>query len=316
MMQDRLSEFMSGVKQSGMEPTPKRVLFNMPKDLELGFIKKKGSDLPSPVNDMSSFNVEVDTVRNLFTTMRANIDQVQSLYIKTIGSTSTDKASKTSAELDALLSSTNAMAKDAKTRLETMHATNVALQTVEPPVPPADLRIRQNQHGALTAKFQELVREYQDTQTNYKSKYEEKIKRQYKIARPDATEEEMDRAVHEEDASKVFMQELQGQPQAVIDATEYIKERQRDIIRLEKSIHELHQLFMDMSVLVDSQGELINQIEYNVTASEVYIEQGNQQLEGALRRKRRHRKMMVALVILLLFLGAIITIPIVLAVKK
>eukprot|EP01113_Clastostelium_recurvatum_P003671 TRINITY_DN11605_c0_g1_i1.p1 TRINITY_DN11605_c0_g1~~TRINITY_DN11605_c0_g1_i1.p1 ORF type:complete len:317 (-),score=98.29 TRINITY_DN11605_c0_g1_i1:33-983(-) len=316
MMQDRLSEFMSGVKQSGMEPTPKRVLFNMPKDLELGFIKKKGSDLPSPVNDMSSFNVEVDTVRNLFTTMRANIDQVQSLYIKTIGSTSTDKASKTSAELDALLSSTNAMAKDAKTRLETMHATNVALQTVEPPVPPADLRIRQNQHGALTAKFQELVREYQDTQTNYKSKYEEKIKRQYKIARPDATEEEMDRAVHEEDASKVFMQELQGQPQAVIDAAEYIKERQRDIIRLEKSIHELHQLFMDMSVLVDSQGELINQIEYNVTASEVYIEQGNQQLEGALRRKRRHRKMMIALVILLLFLGAIITIPIVLAVKK
>ena len=34
-----------------------------------------------------------------------------------------------------------------------------------------------------------------------------------------------------------------------------IQERHKDITRLETSIAELHQLFMDMAVLVESQGE-------------------------------------------------------------
>lgn len=42
------------------------------------------------------------------------------------------------------------------------------------------------------------------------------------------------------------------------------QERHRDITRLETSIAELHQLFLDMSVLVESQGELLDQIEYTV----------------------------------------------------
>ncbi len=34
-----------------------------------------------------------------------------------------------------------------------------------------------------------------------------------------------------------------------------LQERHKDITRLETSINELHQLFMDMAVLVESQGE-------------------------------------------------------------
>jgi t-SNARE complex subunit (syntaxin) len=35
-------------------------------------------------------------------------------------------------------------------------------------------------------------------------------------------------------------------------------------VRLEQSIVELHQLFVDMSVLVETQGEMLDQIEYSV----------------------------------------------------
>jgi Syntaxin len=43
----------------------------------------------------------------------------------------------------------------------------------------------------------------------------------------------------------------------------HIKEQHKDILELEKSIIELHQIFVDMAALVDAQGELIDQIEYN-----------------------------------------------------
>jgi len=41
-------------------------------------------------------------------------------------------------------------------------------------------------------------------------------------------------------------------------------------MKLEASIQELHQLFLDMSVLVESQGELLDQIEFTVAQSVNY----------------------------------------------
>lgn len=48
------------------------------------------------------------------------------------------------------------------------------------------------------------------------------------------------------------------------------QERHKDITRLETSIAELAQLFTDMAVLVESQGELLDQIEYTVSQSVNY----------------------------------------------
>ena len=53
--------------------------------------------------------------------------------------------------------------------------------------------------------------------------------------------------------------------QAAEDALAYIQNRHHDLVRLQASIKELHGLFVDMALLVAKQGELIDQIEYNVS---------------------------------------------------
>lgn len=63
-------------------------------------------------------------------------------------------------------------------------------------------------HGTLTQKFLELAQEYQEVQTNYKNKYQEKIERQYKIAKPDATQDEIEEAIESGDSSKVFATQI------------------------------------------------------------------------------------------------------------
>nr|1URQ_B Chain B, SYNTAXIN 1A [Rattus norvegicus] len=51
-----------------------------------------------------------------------------------------------------------------------------------------------------------------------------------------------------------------------------IETRHSEIIKLENSIRELHDMFMDMAMLVESQGEMIDRIEYNVEHAVDYVE--------------------------------------------
>jgi len=44
-----------------------------------------------------------------------------------------------------------------------------------------------------------------------------------------------------------------------------IQSRHEDILKLEESLRELRQLFLDMQTLVESQGEMLNEIENNGT---------------------------------------------------
>ena len=43
-----------------------------------------------------------------------------------------------------------------------------------------------------------------------------------------------------------------------------IQERHTEVMQLEKQLMDLHQIFLDMGVLVESQGELLNNIEAQV----------------------------------------------------
>lgn len=65
-----------------------------------------------------------------------------------------------------------------------------------------------NMHGTLTQKFLEIVQEYQEVQTTYKNKYKEKVERQYKIAKPDASPDEIEDAMQTGDSSKIFANQI------------------------------------------------------------------------------------------------------------
>lgn len=107
---------------------------------------------------------------------------------------------------------------------------------------------------------------------------------------PDATEEEITEAL-ETGNTQIFAQEiLDMRHSQAKDALSYIEQRHRDIKKLEQSIQELHQLFVDMALLVETQGELIDQIEYNVNQSVAYTGEAVKQLQQAVQLQRKSRK--------------------------
>lgn len=56
-----------------------------------------------------------------------------------------------------------------------------------------------------------------------------------------------------------------------LDAMAEIQERHEAVKDLERSLVDLHQVFLDMSVLVDAQGEMLDNIEQQVCPTQTCI---------------------------------------------
>ena len=126
-------------------------------------------------------------------------------------------------------------------------------------------RIRSNMHNTLTVKFLDLATSYQEVQRKYKDKHTDKMRRQILIVNPSATEEQIQEAI-ESGSKDIFASQLVNTEykKEAEEALNYVQNKHKEIQKLEASINELHQLFVDMAVLVEQQAELINSIENNV----------------------------------------------------
>lgn len=86
-----------------------------------------------------------------------------------------------------------------------------------------------------------------------------------------------------------------------------VASKYQDVLALEASVAELHQMFLDFAILTEQQGELLDQIEHEVKAASEYIEEGNKQLTIAIDlQKSIRRKQCCCIVICLVVIGVIV----------
>jgi len=165
-------------------------------------------------------------------------------------------------------------------------------------------RWRKNVHSHLTKRFMDLLLQYRGTQSEYREKIQERIRQRLQIVNPDATPEEVQRVV---DGGKlnVFAQQLYTENSAQAkDALTYVEGRHRELLKIEQSVGELHQLFLDMAVLVNAQGDFIDNIEANIAQTSAFVVEANKDLVIARKRKSKSRWCKcVALIICLIILG-------------
>lgn len=85
---------------------------------------------------------------------------------------------------------------------------------------------------------------------------------------------------------------------------------------IEKSLLELHQLFLDMAVMVQVQGEKMDDIEHHVINASHYVNDGTKNLKIAKDHQRSSRRCMCIGIILLLVIILVVIIPIVVSFSK
>uniref|UniRef100_A0A183BQY4 t-SNARE coiled-coil homology domain-containing protein n=1 Tax=Globodera pallida TaxID=36090 RepID=A0A183BQY4_GLOPA len=110
----------------------------------------------------------------------------------------------------------------------------------------------------------------------------------------------------------VFTQGIITDTQQAKQTLADIEARHNDIMRLETSIRELHDMFMDMAMLVESQGEMVDRIEYNVEHAKEFVDRAVAdtkkavQYQSKARRKKIFCLVMTIIALVLLVGGAVV----------
>jgi len=258
---------------------------NFTPDVEVGV---QDSSPGTPQKFMSDYFDSVGDIKPSLGRIKENIKNLQQKQGQALTAISSEQNSKSSQEIQSIIDITNNLIQEVKVKLKKMEENNKDF--VKKNKNSAETRIRQSMQQTLSKKFVDLMTEYQTAQQEYKIKYKERVQRQYKIAKPDASQEEIAQAM-DSGTNDVFAQQiLNASHAAAKNALLDIQARHQEILKIEKSINELHQLFVDMAVLVESQGELIDQIEHNVLQSVNYTDKGVQELQTARKYQKKSKK--------------------------
>uniref|UniRef100_A0A3B3QLU6 Syntaxin 2 n=1 Tax=Paramormyrops kingsleyae TaxID=1676925 RepID=A0A3B3QLU6_9TELE len=173
------------------------------------------------------------------------------------------------------------------------------------------------QHTVLSQKFAEVMTEYNDAQLSFRQRSKSRIQRQLEITGRVTSNEDLEDMLESGNPS-IFTSDIISDSQITRQALNEIEARHKDIIRLENSIKELHEMFVDMAILVKTQGEMINNIEKNVTNTTEYVVQATENTKKAVRyqSKVRRKKLIIILVVLVLLAVVILIIGLYFGLKK
>uniref|UniRef100_A0A0K8TKQ6 Putative snare protein syntaxin 1 n=1 Tax=Tabanus bromius TaxID=304241 RepID=A0A0K8TKQ6_TABBR len=252
---------------------------------------------------MDDFFNEVEEIREMIDKIQANVEEVKKKHSAILSAPQSDE--KTKQELEDLMADIKKTANKVRGKLKGIEQ-NIE-QEEQANKSSADLRIRKTQHSTLSRKFVEVMTEYNRTQTDYRERCKGRIQRQLEITGRTTTNEELEDML-EQGNPAVFTQGIIMETQQAKQTLADIEARHADIIKLETSIRELHDMFMDMAMLVESQGEMIDRIEYHVEHAMDYVQTATQDTKKALKyqSKARRKKIMIAICLLITLVVLII----------
>jgi syntaxin 1B/2/3 len=284
-------------------------------DPESGAVEMQGLDSSGY---LAPFFEEVNVIENDMERVKQLLEKLQDANEegKTITKAAAMKALRDRMEQD--VREVTKIAKSIKDKLERLDKANIDSRKAKghEEGTPTD-RTRMSITNSLRKKLAALMQKFTILRDKISAEYKDTIERRYYTVtgnKPDA--ETLDHII-ETGESETFLQKAiqeQGRGQ-VIDTIREIQERHDGVKEIEKNLLELHQIFLDMAVLVEAQGEQMNDIEANVNRAQSFVAGGTAQLHIAKRHQRNTRKWTCCCIILLLIIALIVTL-VVLSVTK
>ncbi|KAJ7046667.1 t-SNARE [Mycena alexandri] len=258
-------------------------------------------------DSMSAFYTEISSIQDSLRTFNDNVTRISDLHSRSLNNTDDTSAQRNAAQLDDLIEDTSALSATLKRRIKALEKQGGSGR---------DGQIRKQQTALVKSKFVEAIQNYQTVEQQYRSKYKQRMERQFKIVKPDASPEEVRAVVNDENNGQIFSQALMNSNRYGESRAAYreVQERHEDIKRIEKTLGELAQLFNDMSVLVEQQDETIVAIETQAASVEKDTEVGLGYTEKAVESARAARKKrwicFVICLVILIIIGVVVGIEV------
>ncbi|KAL4198385.1 hypothetical protein AMTRI_Chr03g45590 [Amborella trichopoda] len=174
-------------------------------------------------------------------------------------------------------------------------------------------RTRSSVTNGLRKKLKELMMDFQALRTKIMVEYKETVERRYFTVTGDYASEEMIENIISSGQSESFLQKAiaeQGRGK-ILETVNEIQDRHDAAKEIERSLLELHQVFLDMAVMVEAQGEKMDDIEHHVMNAATYVKDGTKNLKAAKEYQRSSRRWMCFGLTLLLALIFFVIVPII-----
>ncbi|KAJ2853366.1 hypothetical protein GGI22_004897 [Coemansia erecta] len=243
-----------------------------------------------------------------------NIAQVARLHEQALSATGDASHRQIAADRDQLVAQTNGLISKVK------HSLDVLAQTAnDPNIPKNQCAAQASRQQAEAKKFSDLLQRYRQMEYQYSQRNRERLERQYRIARPEATDAEISEAIESNQAGQVFAQSVMhsnrlGTARQVLRDVE---ERQEDIRKIEKTITELADMFNEVAQMVRQQQELIDSVEAGVEEAHVNVESGHKEVKQAIiYRIKARRKIWIFILLLIIIIVIIVIIVYFTVIKK
>jgi len=250
---------------------------------------------------MEEFFKQVDDIRDNVTAIHKFVNEVKKLHSTILAAPTTDDKVKDEleermAEIKKTAQKVRQKLKEFETNLKQYEANEKEnLKKYEP----VEYRIRKLQLTFLSHYFTDIMASYNSVQIEHRDNCKGRIIRQLEITGKKTDEDEIERML-ESGNPQIFTEGILIETKIAKQTLADIEARHKDILKLEQSIKELHDMFMDMAMLVESQGEMIDNIENNMQNTLSYVEVANKETKAAVEYKTKARRKKVIIFAILI----------------
>ncbi|XP_044470511.1 syntaxin-112-like [Mangifera indica] len=256
------------------------------KDFEVEVDIERGQLNPEDEENLSQFFQEVDVIKEVMEEITNLLYDLQDLNEGTKSTHSAKVLRGLRDRMEADTVSVLRKAKIVKSRLESLDKSNISNRRISQAFKEGSSvdRTRISVTNGLRTKLRDLMKEFQSLREKNLSDYKEDLKRRYYNATGEnPSEEVIDKVVSGGGKVDIF-----------VDKTDEMdlrnQERHEAVMDIQRSLTKLHQVFLDMAVLIETQGETVDDIEENVANAGNFLSGGTNSLYYANQMRKKKKK--------------------------
>jgi len=256
------------------------------------------SNINGSSDSQQEFFAEVGELKDVIEHVKANISRIDSLHQRSLTDIDESTSSKTQHQLDSLVTETSALNKNLASRIKKLKAKAASDPSKTPQV------------NNLDRSFKDTLRSYQGVEAAFQKRAREQMARQYRIVRPDASDQEVEEACNDGQGQQIFSQALlsgnrRGEARS---ALREVQARHNEIQRIEKTIVELADLFTQMEQLVVEQEPMVDMIDQRGEEITQNVDKAQEEITEAVEKARSRRRkkwwcLLICLLILIVIVG-------------
>ncbi|KAL7927188.1 t-SNARE [Trichoderma austrokoningii] len=231
--------------------------------------------------DPNAIRNECRDISNGVRQVESSLEQIKVLQSRVLSDVDSSSSSQSNRQLDALTTETTATY---RSLVERVRAVKSKPERRNP--------MNEGHVDRVDREVKAVITKYQMVESEFQAAVKQQMGRQYRIVRPDATEEEVQAAVNDTGNGQIFSQALmqsdrQGRARAALSA---VQDRHKELLKIEEQMAELFQLMQDLDAITVQQDEAFKDIEKKAEEVVENLDKGNEEIAVAVTTARATRK--------------------------